>query len=1086
MSVMTRVESPGLARDSAPEVGSGANALRRAENVVIRSPGVIETRPSFELLYEDAATTARVRALREFQSACLAALKDSVSGDWSMRRLDSGVDVPGQTFVWSTFEPPNYDQSETKYAEARGNLYMTSKHGVAALESVSATARFGGVDAPPWMTDYNSPVLAGSTVPAFAYAYRFVLARKDSNGYVRRSPPSHRLVVTLNSSVAYASGTFATGARLYLGKRCAKFMSAGDTVECYRSRITAGLAARAEHYLAWTYTLTSVDIGRLYFVPPADATQDDDLGAELYTDTSQTGGGEIAAKYPPPASGALALFQRVMWYGRVVEKARAVITMNRFFRVGAGEVQSTCIGNGTRGPSSAVYNNGSTTVTVADTAGLSKGMYWTDNLKYGPHEPTLGLGIVPADTTIVSITNGTDFVISNAAVCAASPTSAQSGVQSPDAPDGLIAETQTGTYTSGSPIVISLTTTAGLREGMYWTDNAYGPEAAGAKVPAGTKILTIDSANQVTLTANATATGAATSYYGDVITISGVDFYAWISYGGDYTMIDPWTALLSNHYVKCVAIGAPDIHASARWLAAVNLTKWIQLLANYTDPFAQTTVRVVGDFYFGHASTWATIQANPQPSNLAQTVVVEELLVNTGVDLTTSCTCPLGIAPENPITQDAASKPNRVYFSDIDEPESVPLLNYIDIGAAGSAILALVPLRNALLVFKSDGVWRITGSGPSAWSVDPLDPTMRLLRPEAVCVSQNKAYAWCDDGIQEVSETDSRSLTAGRLDVELRTRSEYLSSNTTHGVFAAAVPRRNIVLFGLPTNLYGQFTDRVLCYHQTTNAWTEWPVSWGKVAEGGSYDRLYQSRPEEAAGTGTAEIDVEVRRMLTGIVGRDRSYDLGNTLVVSGTVLTISDGDFGTWRPTAGDWISATDGATRVFRRILSATHAASTWTITLEAIVATDAGGLLITDAGVFFVTDGGVFFLISDLYEWQAHEAVVVALEWHPTAPKRLPTGALVRELQFELDLREAPTADSSIPEYVVGGSSERDTSPYTLTSNMARVATVQMLRTGVSRQIARGATIAPYFQTSDIFAVRVVGASIVHEGTSERTRR
>ena len=82
---------------------------------------------------------------------------------------------------------------------------------------------------------------------------------------------------------------------------------------------------------------------------------------------------------------------------------------------------------------------------------------------------------------------------------------------------------------------------------------------------------------------------------------------------------------------------------------------------------------------------------------------------------------PDGVSPT-----EAEDRANRLYFSDPDEPESVPLLNYVDIGAQQSPILALVPLRNALLVFKSDGVWRVTGYGPTNWTVDPLDPTMRL------------------------------------------------------------------------------------------------------------------------------------------------------------------------------------------------------------------------------------------------------------------------------------------------------------------------------------------------------------------------
>lgn len=106
----------------------------------------------------------------------------------------------------------------------------------------------------------------------------------------------------------------------------------------------------------------------------------------------------------------------------------------------------------------------STTVTMADTTGVVVGMNVT------------GTGI-PASTTVVSIIPNTSIVISNAAV-------------------GI---TQTGTLTSADPEVTGLVDTSILVTGMKVT----GTGIAGA-----TTILTIDDATTITLSANATATGA--------------------------------------------------------------------------------------------------------------------------------------------------------------------------------------------------------------------------------------------------------------------------------------------------------------------------------------------------------------------------------------------------------------------------------------------------------------------------------------------------------------------------------------------------------------------------------------------------
>ena len=69
----------------------------------------------------------------------------------------------------------------------------------------------------------------------------------------------------------------------------------------------------------------------------------------------------------------------------------------------------------------------------------------------------------------------------------------------------------------------------------------------------------------------------------------------------------------------------------------------------------------------------------------------------------------------------------RLYWSKIQEPEAVPLLNFTDVGDRNRDILALVPLDRALIVFKEDGIYSVTGSAPSSWIVDEIDTTLRFI-----------------------------------------------------------------------------------------------------------------------------------------------------------------------------------------------------------------------------------------------------------------------------------------------------------------------------------------------------------------------
>jgi hypothetical protein len=1083
MSVRTQIESPGLARDSAPEVGSGANALRRAENIVIRSPGVMETRPSFDLLYEAGDTTVRIKALREFQGRLLMVGSGGAFGAWVLVNQDGlGFVPPGVSAGVNGFEPPNYNASESKFAEARASLHMTGQGGVVVIENQNPLvkdARLSGVDMRLQFEYEAADVDANQiTIPSLSFAYRFVVVRTDSHGYIRRSPPSPRLVLTATN----APYSFGRGSRFNFSPE----LQAGDQIEFYRTRALVGMSPRPEHYLSVTYTITSADVAQGWFAPPIDATPESELGAELYTDDAELS--VVASKYRPPQAQALALWQRCMWFGRTTSIGRLTLSLTNLYHAGVARW-----GIGDDIAREWLFTSGSPVVLATFTTGLTVGMPITDNLNYGPQ---VDGRCVPAGSYIISIVPDVSFTMNHDAL--ATPGAAVPGVAyAAEATPGLMAfDIDAGSWMTGSPFVTlsgglsagqPTPMTLGMRVGMYFTthDSAAGGSAVASAFPAGTKILEIVDSTTVRLDHNALTTSSGTVYAGDVVTVNGVDFYAW-----------PLLQAVSSFSVlarRMFFIGRPEDSAE---LGTFNYGLTIQNLCEiinaqyFTDPTFRVYATPIGDEWgfrgLLNDRRYDDAGLRTDPGTLARALELES---DFQTPIVVSSSCPAAFSPTLPQTSEDGSRPNRIYFSDVDEPESVPLINFIDIGSKTAPILSLVPLRNALLVFKSDGLWRITGSGPSSWSVDPLDMTMTLLRPELVSVSQNKAYCWAKGGFYECDESGSRSLSAGKLDVELREHALYLTSNTTHGAWVAVVQERNIVLLGIPTNLGGSFTEKVLCYHQTTGAWTEWPVSWGKVAESASFDRLYQSRPEEVASTGLLAIDVEVRRMLEGYNGIDRGYPLGDSLIVVGSVITIDDGDFGTWRPIAGDWISATDGELRVYRRILTAIHNGNgTWTITLEAEVPDGSGGDLITDTGVFFVTDGGVRFAIASLMGWMAHEAIRLAIEWHPTAPAGLPIGAIARELQFQLDLRKAPdpkVADS-LPEYIAGGSNESRTSPSTVVSNMARVPTVQPLRMGITRQVARGANLAPYFATSDIYAFRLVGASIVYEGVSERTRR
>jgi hypothetical protein len=124
-------------------------------------------------------------------------------------------------------------------------------------------------------------------------------------------------------------------------------------------------------------------------------------------------------------------------------------------------------------------------------------------------------------------------------------------------------------------------------------------------------------------------------------------------------------------------------------------------------------------------------------------------------------------------------KPNRIYYSKVNQPESVPLQNYLDISAEDKEILRIMPLRDSLFVFKQDGTFRISGEiAPFVNSL--LDTSCVVIAPDSVSVSNNVIYAWTSKGITPITETGAGAEVSRPIDTEiLRISSSYYPNFST-------------------------------------------------------------------------------------------------------------------------------------------------------------------------------------------------------------------------------------------------------------------------------------------------------------------
>lgn len=944
MSVSIDMPILGLALDQHPG-GAPKGAMSQADNVVGDLPGIVRGRPNNTVIYSenplDPDDYGRPDTLIRIGENWVA----HQGGATPLWRNAAGA-IAGFT------EGSPYFGAPAQYAMARGSTYIGTSEGVAKLESGTSQVMLdAGVEMSLAPRPFQLPTTATSNAPPgpfsspFSVGYRLVVKRTDVNGYAARSAPSGVYVpgdpggavdasVKLFGDAADVAWYFPIGS-----------MRENDVVEFYRSRINTtsddGPIA-PDYYLVTTYEVSAADAAAGFFpavgsgIEVYDTLEDDQLGEALYTNPGR--GGALAAKYPPPIAGAIALWSGAMWYGSVTERDRAVY-------------QLASVGGGT--PANRASNGES-------------------------------LGV----TTLLS---------------------------------GIV----TGTPT------VSVAAIDGLRVGMYVFDSpSQGPQTAG-DFPALTQVLSISGAGPfvVTVSANAIgATGSPTLFFGDYVDFDGTRFFA--------------TTTTSNVTDRGFGVSNsvdPAVRAAATaYSMALTVNAW--MVAN------GGALRIVGT---------APLQAASFGGSAGSFAV--EALEPDGTFAVGGTSAPDAFVPSiyKPTSPEDTAAQGRLYWSDPDEPEAVRLLSSVVVGNLRDRILALTPMRDALLVWKEDGLFRVTGAGPDRWSVDLIDPTLVLERPGAVDVMRGTAYAVTNRGFVAVNEGGVAGVPAqGKVETLFRAPTLPLVV-TWERLGLVLIADAVAVQEGSPPNT-------VYCYSVATGVWARWPSMWMSAwGSAGSTDA-----PLVAATRPDLDPVFEIREFSTE---EGRGYDHVWTAVpysvdVDGNMV-VADADRGGWYPTVGDWVKTGINPFYTYRRVL----------------------GVLL-DGTDFVLTFDVQLSPSGDPGEAEAYEGAPVQLEWLPAssgsgAPFSFP---LWRAAIFSFSNGPANKSVSDTCRLTLGVRDDFTTSELVGTPERPDVA-MRPYRIGWPRNSARRAVVWLRLGFSEIlWPWRLSGAAYVGEGGSEKVRR
>lgn len=169
-------------------------------------------------------------------------------------------------------------------------------------------------------------------------------------------------------------------------------------------------------------------------------------------------------------------------------------------------------------------------------------------------------------------------------------------------------------------------------------------------------------------------------------------------------------------------------------------------------------------------------------------------------------------------------KLNRLYYSKFQQPEAVPLLQYFDVGRQESPIQRIVALRDSLFIFKTEGIYRISGETVDTLQLTLFDNTSHIIARETVAVGNNQIFVLTDDGIVRVSETGV-SLISRPIENLLVGLNTPAYTNFTTASFGIFYHTQKKYYFWTVTNTSDVYATQCFVFNTITNAWTRLPIS---------------------------------------------------------------------------------------------------------------------------------------------------------------------------------------------------------------------------------------------------------------------
>lgn len=173
----------------------------------------------------------------------------------------------------------------------------------------------------------------------------------------------------------------------------------------------------------------------------------------------------------------------------------------------------------------------------------------------------------------------------------------------------------------------------------------------------------------------------------------------------------------------------------------------------------------------------------------------------------------------NTIIASSDPRPNRLFYSQFQQPDAVPILNSIDAGRLDAPILRVITVRDACYIIKSDGVFYLSGLD-APFSMIELDSTCRCVAPATALALNNQIFMLSNQGVVSLSLS---GVTVISFNIEPAIMQSILPlpnlSSVAFGI--ANESERQYVLY-LPTGGGDPCATQAYVYHTFIQQWVRW------------------------------------------------------------------------------------------------------------------------------------------------------------------------------------------------------------------------------------------------------------------------